>query len=237
MAGMPDRAARRRQRAQHRRRVLAAVGSLLAVVAATAVVLLVARNDGAQNRAVSAGSADSSGTTRATAPTTTEPSTTAAPTTTTTVDPATLPQTEDQPAPSSPELDARAQALWQAIVADDPTLAMPFFFPLGAYEQVKAIQNPPADWQQRLVSAYERDIHGAHATLGSTASTATYGGISVPGGAQWVNPGQEYNKIGYWRVYGARLQYTASGQPGAFTLASMISWRGQWYVVHFARIE
>ena len=169
--------------------------------------------------------------------TTTSSTTTTAPTTTTTLDPATLPQTQDKPAPSTPELDARARALWDAIVADDPAQAMPFFFPLGAYTQVKAISDPPSDWQQRLVAAYERDIHAAHATLGSAAPTATFDGLSVPDGAQWVDPGQEYNKIGYWRVYGTHLSYTADGRPGFFNLASMISWRGQWYVVHFARIE
>jgi hypothetical protein len=73
--------------------------------------------------------------------------------------------------------------------------------------------------------------------LGSGAANATFDGISVPDAAQWVEPGAEYNKIGYWRVYGARLGYTVDGGPGSFTVASMISWRGQWYVVHFARIE
>lgn len=137
---------------------------------------------------------------------------------------------------SSPALDARAQALWQAIVADDPARATPFFFPLGAYIQVKAIQDPASDWRSRLVAAYEGDIHAAHATLGDAAATATFGGISVPDTAQWVNPGEEYNKGSYWRVYGTKLDYTANGSPGSFTIASMISWRGEWYVVHFARI-
>jgi hypothetical protein len=142
----------------------------------------------------------------------------------------------DRPAVSSPALEARAQLLWQSIVADDPAQAMPFFFPLGAYTQVKAIQDPASDWQQRLVAAYEGDIHAAHATLGDSAASATFGGISVPDTAQWVNPGEEYNKGSYWRVYGAKLAYTANGAPGSFTIASMISWRGEWYVVHLARI-
>jgi hypothetical protein len=174
----------------------------------------------------------------ATRATTSSSTSTSTSTTTTTIDPQTLPQTNDRPAPSSPELDARAQALWRAIVADDPGQAAPFFFPLGAYVQVKAIQDPPSDWEQRLVGAYERDIHAAHAQLGDGAATATFTGLTVPdAAAQWVDPGQEYNKIGYWRVYGAKLGYSANGAPGAFTIASMISWRGQWYVVHFARIQ
>jgi hypothetical protein len=209
--------------------VLALVITAVAAIAAGAFVLL---QDGSSDSTPSEQVVAS----RATTSTSTS-TTTTAPTTTTTVDPATLPQTNDLPQPSSPELDARATALWRAIVADDPAPAMPFFFPLGAYLQVKDIRDPASDWQQRLVGAYERDIHDAHATLGAAAATATFDGISVPEGAQWVDPGGEYNKIGYWRVYGTRLSYTADGRPGSFTIASMISWRGQWYVVHFARIE
>ena len=69
------------------------------------------------------------------------------------VDPATLPQTRDKPEASGPAFDARVAALWSAIVQDDPERGLPFFFPLAAYEQVKAIQNPAADWKRRLVAA------------------------------------------------------------------------------------
>jgi hypothetical protein len=51
-----------------------------------------------------------------------------------------------------------------------------------------------------------------------------------------VVPGSEYNKLPYWRVYSAQLHYAQNGQPGSFTIASMISWRGEWYIVHLARI-
>lgn len=49
---------------------------------------------------------------------------------------------------------------------------------------------------------------------------------------------QEYNKIGYWRVYGTRVRYrTAAGTAGSFGIYSLISWRGQWYIVHFGPIN
>jgi hypothetical protein len=209
--------------------VILGVAVAVAVAAGAVLAVVGTSNDGdSPSRQVAVS--------RPTSTTTSTSTTTTAPTTTTTLDPATLPQTQDEPAPASPELDARAGALWDAIVADDPARAMPFFFPLGAYVQVKAISDPPSDWQQRLVAAYEQDIHAAHASLGSAAATATFGGLSVPDAAQWVDPGQEYNKIGYWRVYGAHLNYEADGRPGFFSIASMISWRGQWYLVHFARI-
>ena len=163
-------------------------------------------------------------------------STTVAPTTTTTVDPGTLPQTMDKPTTSDPAFQAGLAGFWQGIVSDDPTPAMPFFFPLSAYLQVKAISNPAGDWQQRLVGAYQRDIHSLHATLGAAAANVQFTGIDVPDTAQWVLPGAEYNKGPYWRVYGAQVHYAVAGRAGSFTIASMISWRGRWYIVHLARI-
>jgi len=118
-------------------------------------------------------------------------------------------------------------------VADDPARAMPFFFPLSAYRQVKAVHDPAGDWQNRLVAAYTRDIHALHRQLGAHAADATLVGLDVPdGAATWVDPGQEYNKLGYWRVYGSALRYTAGGQTFRLPIYSLISWRGAWYVVH-----
>lgn len=156
----------------------------------------------------------------------------------TTVDPGTLPQTRDKPEGSSSELDAGARALWGAIVADDPSIAMSFFFPLSAYEQVKDIANPASDWHNRLIAAYERDVHALHRQLGADGSRAEFSGINVPvAQAQWINPGGEYNKIGYWRVYGTKLDYRIGAKSSSLPVYSLISWRGRWYVVHLGPIK
>jgi hypothetical protein len=150
------------------------------------------------------------------------------------VDPGLLPQTRDMPPPTG-AVETRALALWDAIVKDDPDRAMPFFFPLGAYEQTKAIAKPAADWKHRLVANYVRDIQALHKKLGSKGASAQLVGVEVPTeNAQWVPPGDEGNKTGYFRVYGARLRYEVDGRPGAFDVSSMISWRGEWYVVHLS---
>jgi len=189
------------------------------------------------------------------------PETTAAPTTTTTeapttstsasttstvappptdgpeVDPGTLPQTRAEPARTSPLLDAHVQALWHAIVTDDAPAAMPFFFPRSAYLTVKAIADPAGDYERRLVADYTADLHVLHARLGADPTKATLGGFTVPAGAQWIDPGVEHNAIGYWRVYGATLGWSLGGRASSFPIASMISWRGQWYVVHLDSIR
>jgi hypothetical protein len=154
------------------------------------------------------------------------------------VDPASLPQTHDRPAASGQAFDARVAALWSAIVADDPQQGAPFFFPVAAYQQVKDIPDPASDWKHRLFAAYARDIHALHARLGSDATRATFDGIDVPEArGRWVDPGEEYNKIGYYRVFGSRLRYNIDGAPHTFDVKSLISWRGEWFVVHLSAIQ
>jgi hypothetical protein len=144
-----------------------------------------------------------------------------------------LPQTKDKPPASSPALDARAATLWDAIVHDDPDRAMPFFFPVTAYAQVKDVSNPASDWRSRLVSAYKRDIHGLAKRLGKNADAAKLLRIEVQDErAKWVEPQEEWNKIGYYRVYGTKLVYDVDGKERSFEISSLISWRGEWFVVH-----
>ena len=144
-----------------------------------------------------------------------------------------LPQTKDKPPATSPALDQRAATLWDAIVHDDPDRAMPFFFPVTAYAQVKDVSNPASDWRARLVSAYKRDIHGLAKRLGKNADQAKLVRLDVQDErAKWVEPQEEWNKIGYFRVYGTKLVYEIDGKERSFEISSLISWRGEWYVVH-----
>ncbi|CAN5427900.1 hypothetical protein BH09MYX1_BH09MYX1_34520 [soil metagenome] len=151
------------------------------------------------------------------------------------VDPGTLPQTHDRPKAEGAEFEARVHALWDGIVNDDPERAMPFFFPKSAYEQTKGIVNPASDWKYRLVANYKRDVHAANAQLGRRATAAKLIAIDVPDTrARWVEPGEEGNKTGYYRVYGTKLRYEVDGEPRVLDVTSLISWRGEWYLVHFA---
>jgi hypothetical protein len=148
-------------------------------------------------------------------------------------DPGTLPQTKDKPEASGTAFDARIAALWDGIVKDDPERAMPFFFPLSAYAQVKAVTNAGADWRRRLVVSYERDVHALHKRLGEHAADAKLLRAEVPQDrAKWIEPGEEWNKLGYYRVYGTRLVYEVDGKERSFEITSLISWRGEWFVVH-----
>jgi hypothetical protein len=181
-----------------------------------------------------------SATTTAPGATTTSP---AAPTTTTaatatTADAGALPQTDEKPTASGATFTAGVNALWEAIRQDKPELGLPFFFPESAYLQVKSISDPAADYRNRLIANFEDDVHTLHSQLGPDASSAQYVGIDVPNDqAVWVQPGEESNKLSYWRVYGTTMQYQVDGQTGSFPVTSLISWRGQWYVVHLGAIR
>ncbi len=158
--------------------------------------------------------------------------------TATTADPGLLPQTTQFPAASTPQFESEMNALWQGIVAGSVTPALPSFFPRTAYVQLKTgITDPSGDWQNRLVADFELDIDAAHALLGPDPSAATLVSVSVPEQyGHWIPPGVCANGIGYYEVANSRVIYQLGGQTRSLGIASMISWRGTWYVVHLGAI-
>ena len=146
----------------------------------------------------------------------------------------TLPQTEALPSTESPSFQRRLELLVEAIRTDEPEVALPAFFPVLAYAEVKAIAKPERDWQHRLVGAFTRNIHEYHQQLGEAASGAELRGIEVSeSNTKFMKPGSEGNRLGYHRVLRSRLLLkTADGSERELEITSMISWRGEWYVVH-----
>lgn len=145
-----------------------------------------------------------------------------------------LPQTEDKPSTSSAVFRANVELVADAILSGDPSLAHRAFFPLVAYRQVKAIEDPGRDYERRLLAAFDRDVREYHRALGKDLSGVTFAGLDVPEArAEWMKPGREGNKVGYYRVLRSKLRFTlASGKEKTFELTSLISWRGEWYIVH-----
>lgn len=127
--------------------------------------------------------------------------------------------------------------LWTAIVTGSSAVALQSFFPLSAYQQVKAVADPASDWTGRLVGEYDLDIQAAHDHLGASASNAQLVHVIVPSQyASRIVPGDCYNKVGYWHVPGSRLVYLLALELHSIGIASLISWRGQWYVVHLGGV-
>jgi len=153
-------------------------------------------------------------------------------------DDGTLAQTEARPDPADPLTIARARALFDAFVADEPARGQVFFFPLDAYKQVKDSSNPESDWRGRLIAAYARDLHEIRRAR-PHLKDARFVGLEIPeGGPRWIKPGEEYNKIGYFRVFKSNLVYeTAAGETKRIELKSLISWRGRFYLVHLSSFK
>ncbi|HVC13245.1 MAG TPA: hypothetical protein VND62_00120 [Acidimicrobiales bacterium] len=160
--------------------------------------------------------------------------TTVAPATTTTTDPGLLPQTPTEPPVGSP-LQGRLAPLWAAIVSGSSAGARGEFFPKSAYLAMKTgvIPTPASDYADRLVAFYTLDLGAYHAALGSGAAGAQLVGVDAdPSYAAWIPSGACENLIGYWHLPGVRIVYRENGQVRSFAVASLISWRGVWYVVH-----
>jgi hypothetical protein len=147
------------------------------------------------------------------------------------------PQTRTRPSAGTRVFRAEMIDLWAAVVTGHTRLAAQAFFPLAAYTQVKAIANPAGDWQSRLFGEFRLDVAAAHRFLGPGARHAALVRVIVPSAAAaWISPGVCANGVGYWHVGGARLVYRQHGQVRSIGIASLISWRGRWYVVHFGAV-
>jgi hypothetical protein len=125
--------------------------------------------------------------------------------------------------------------LWRAIVAGAPIQGRQVFFPESAYLKMKTgvLPDPAGDYTWRLVAFFNLDTAAYHAHLGTDPAAATLLAVeSNPSLAAWIPPGACENTIGYWHLPGTRLVYESGGNTYSFRIASLISWRGVWYVVH-----
>ncbi len=151
--------------------------------------------------------------------------------------PGSLPQTARLPTADRAEFRTRMDGLWQGIATGSLDPALPALFPEGAYAQLKAIGDPRGDFVNRLEGDYRLDLLAAHALLGAHAASTHLVRVIVPSDfAHWVPPGVCYNDVGYYETPNSRLVYSEDGQLRSIGIASMISWRGVWYVIHLGAI-
>jgi hypothetical protein len=145
-----------------------------------------------------------------------------------------LPQTNVLPTTTGAAFGDAVHDIWLAVTTGDPDYARPAFFPEKAYEQVKAIANPESDWNGRLWYDFTLDIAAVHKLAGENASLVKI--VTPTQYEQWIPSGACYNSIGYWHLPGSRLVYREHGVTHSFGIASFISWRGTWYVIHLGAL-
>lgn len=145
-----------------------------------------------------------------------------------------LPQTSALPKTTSAAFGNAVHDIWLAVTTGDPSYALPAFFPEKAYEQVKAIADPESDWRGRLWYDFTLDLAAVHKLVGKNATLIK---VAAPTQyAQWIPAGACYNSIGYWHLPGSRVVYREGGVTHSFGIASFISWRGDWYVIHLGAL-
>ena len=148
-----------------------------------------------------------------------------------------LPQTRALPTTASVAFQNAMADLWLAVTTGQAGFGLPAFFPLAAYQRLKDLYEPTEDWHGRLWADFSLDVAAAHRLLREDGGQAQFVRVIVPAAyAAWVSPGACANYIGYWHVPGARLVYRQHGQERSIGIASLISWRGDWYVVHFGAV-
>ena len=150
-----------------------------------------------------------------------------------------LPQTDARPSATDERFKRRMKRLADAIRLGDAESAHASFFPLVAYAQVKDVVKPERDYRYRLLSNFERDVREYRKALGRDAGHAELLAVDVPEArVEWMKPGKEGNRLGYFRVLRSRLRFRLpDGKERSFELTSLISWRGEWYVVHLHGFE
>jgi hypothetical protein len=141
------------------------------------------------------------------------------------------------PSSGTPRFRSEMADLWRAIRAGALRPGLGAFFPEAAYTQIKAIGDPQSDYRYRLLVDYLLDIQAAHGLPGVRDPATHLVGVRVPQGyAHWVPPGACYNRDGYYEVPNSRLVYRVGGDLRSVGIASMISWRGIWYVIHLGAV-
>ena len=145
------------------------------------------------------------------------------------------PANKAKPPVDSEELQSRARALFDAIVQNSPPLGEDLWFPKEPFLILKDIKDPGKYWDQ-LHRAYARDIEKLHKKRASWEG-AEFVKFEPGSPPKWVKPGEEGNKIGYFRTVKGNLVYKAEGKTHKLEVRVMISWQKRWYITHLSKFK
>jgi hypothetical protein len=133
------------------------------------------------------------------------------------------------------DVQQRAKGLFAAIVADDPSLAEPFWFPRAPFIPLKDVPDPPRYWDT-LHHTYATDIHIEHGARASWEG-ATFDRFELGPETKWIVPGEEYNTTGYYRSLHCTLRYRVGDSAESIPLEAAITWQGRWFVTHLRKYK
>ncbi|MEZ4293839.1 MAG: hypothetical protein R3B70_02600 [Polyangiaceae bacterium] len=145
------------------------------------------------------------------------------------------PKNKAKPPVDSEELQARARGLFDAVVQNNAALGEPLWFPREPFLILKDIKDPGKYWDQ-LHRAFVKDVEKLHKKRKSWEGTefVKFEPGSPP---KWVKPGDEGNKIGYYRTVKGNLVYSFEGKNHKLEVRVMISWQNRWYITHLGKFK
>lgn len=139
------------------------------------------------------------------------------------------------PPQTSDELQARAKLLFEAITKNEPSVGDPFWFPKEPFIPLKDVKDPGKYWEN-LHKAYANDIAKLHRKRKSWEG-AEFKRFDLGSAPKWVPPGDEANKIGYYRSFRGKLRYELDGTNYSFEVHTVISWQGRWFITHLSKFK
>jgi hypothetical protein len=142
---------------------------------------------------------------------------------------------EGPPPLTSDELDASGKLLFDAVVNDQPEAADAFFFPREPFLTLKDVADP-ARYFGELVRAFHHDIHSLHGKRRSWEG-ARFTRFTLGSPPRYIEPGHEWNKLGYYRTFDSRLAYEIGDKTRYLVVHTIISWEGRWYVTHLLPVK
>lgn len=142
---------------------------------------------------------------------------------------------EAPPLPALGDATERARVLLDAIVADDPARAHGLFLPRDAFRLIKATGNPDALYD-RLLAAYDRDIHALHKELAGSEAP-TFVRLELSRRREWVLPLVEANRLPYWAQRHNTLVIARGKREQHIEVRVMIAWDGRWYITHLSEFR
>jgi len=145
------------------------------------------------------------------------------------------PANKAKPPIDSEELQSRARGLFDAVVQNNPALGEDLWFPREPFLILKDIKEPGKYWDQ-LHRAYVKDIDKLHKKRKSWEG-ADFEKFEPGAPPKWVKPGDEGNKIGYFRTVKGNLVYKLEGKSHKLEVRVMISWQKRWYITHLGKFK
>lgn len=136
--------------------------------------------------------------------------------------------------PDATTAEAGARLLFQAIQQDDPDLAREFFFPAGAFDLVKNMDEP-SRYHRKLAAWYEEDIHAEHSRYFGI-KTMEFDSFEM-GGCTWKEPLSQGNRLPYWSCRNSRIIARSGAKKFDFRIRALINWGPRWYVIHLGPIR